>query len=126
MTPRLHTPEVAADTLQCTASWLKEQARRRKIPFTMISGQYRFSDAHVEEIIRIFEQRPEPEYPPAPKRRVKAPPQEAAQLRARRPRQRRTADANRRTHDINPETTAADPAHGHCAADTGLPHAQTG
>lgn len=91
MPPRLHTPEVAAEALGCTVSWLKDQARLRRIPFTMVGGQYRFSDSHLEEIIRIFEQRPEsPHLPPAPK--PKPLPTGQQGLRARRPSTKRVVD----------------------------------
>ncbi|MCO5973753.1 helix-turn-helix domain-containing protein [Actinoallomurus soli] len=46
-TPLLHTPDEAAEKLRCKPSWLKEQARKRRIPFTFIGGAYRFTDAHL-------------------------------------------------------------------------------
>ena len=48
-----------AKMLQCSEWWIKEQARNRRIPFSWIGGSYRFTDEHVEEVIRLFEQRPE-------------------------------------------------------------------
>jgi len=36
--PAVCTPDEAAEILKCTTSWLKELARKRRIPFTMISG----------------------------------------------------------------------------------------
>jgi excisionase family DNA binding protein len=91
MAPQLYTPEVAAEALECTASWLKEQARLRRIPFTMVGGQYRFSDAHLEEIIRIFEKRPVAPHSPSPPMRKAKPPGQAI-LRGRRPPERYAPD----------------------------------
>jgi hypothetical protein len=45
--------------LQCSEWWIKEQARKRRIPFSLIGGSYRFTDEHIAEVIRLFEQRPE-------------------------------------------------------------------
>jgi hypothetical protein len=42
----------------CKGSWLKEQARSRKIPYTRIGGAYHFTDEQLAEILRIFEVRP--------------------------------------------------------------------
>lgn len=53
-----YTPEQAAEMLQCTESWLKEQARQRKIPFTMLGRSYRFTADHLIQIMHIMEQRP--------------------------------------------------------------------
>ncbi|SEG92211.1 hypothetical protein SAMN04489712_13258 [Thermomonospora echinospora] len=60
----------------------------------MIAGQYRFTDAHLTEIVRIFEMRPEERvrHSSAPRRRIAAPPPAdppATALRARRPRRSR-------------------------------------
>lgn len=57
--PRLHKPEDIAAALGCSAWWVRERARRREIPFVMVSKQYRFTDQHLTEIIAIFEQRPD-------------------------------------------------------------------
>lgn len=57
----LHRPADVARMLQCSEWWVKEQARKRRIPFTWIGGSYRFTDEHVAEVIRLFEQRPESE-----------------------------------------------------------------
>lgn len=113
MMPRLYTAEqVADDALQCTASWLKEMARQRRIPFSMVGGQYRFSSAHIEEIIRLFEQKPHAERLPTMRRRTDAASSDAPALKARRPRRTRSSDS---------ETgSATDPA----AANTTAPYAQ--
>jgi len=44
--------------LRCSEWWVKEQARRRRIPYCWIGGSYRFTDEHVTEIARLFEVRP--------------------------------------------------------------------
>lgn len=87
---KLHTPEEAAEQLRCTESWLKERARRREIPFSLIGGQYRFSDAHLDRIVALFEQQPEPAKRTAPRRpRTAAPETGTPQLHARPPRRLR-------------------------------------
>lgn len=52
---RVYNPDEAARILRCRPSWLKEQARLRRIPFTMIGGAYRWTDAHLAEIVRLGE-----------------------------------------------------------------------
>jgi hypothetical protein len=44
--------------LGCSEWWVKEQARKRRIPFSWIGVSYRFTSAHVAEIIAAFEVRP--------------------------------------------------------------------
>jgi excisionase family DNA binding protein len=94
---RLLTPAEVARTLGCSEWWVKEQARRRRIPFTKAGGAYRFTVEHVYEIVHIFEQRPaasqEPEAATGRRRRasVVEPVRPVAELRARRPRRARTA-----------------------------------
>jgi hypothetical protein len=96
--PLLHTPEEAAEMLRCTASWLKEKARLREVPFTLMGGAYRFTDAHLAWIIAHFEQLPEQQHtqptaaPGRPRRTTaaKASPG-TTQLKARRPRRLRSA-----------------------------------
>ena len=55
----LYRPADVAKMLHCSEWWVKEQARKRRIPFSLIGGSYRFTDEHVAEVIRLFEQRPE-------------------------------------------------------------------
>ena len=55
---RLHSASEAARALRCSEWWLKEQARRRRIPFLMLGGSYRFTDSHLAEILATFEVRP--------------------------------------------------------------------
>ena len=53
----LYLPRDVARLLKCSEWWVKEQARRRRIPFCWIGGGYRFTPEHVAEIIRLFERR---------------------------------------------------------------------
>ena len=55
---RLYTAGEAAAILRVKQSWLERQAADRKIPFTMLGGSYRFTSAHLEQIIRLHEQAP--------------------------------------------------------------------
>ncbi len=55
---RLYSAREAAAALRCSEWWLKEQARRRRIPFLMLGGCYRFTVAHLAEIVVTFEVRP--------------------------------------------------------------------
>ncbi len=73
--PRVHTPEEAAEILKVRKGWLERQAAARKIPFTMLGGCYRFSDRHLAEIVRMYEQIPTPRErpePPSPRRNTTA------------------------------------------------------
>nr|WP_255345743.1 helix-turn-helix domain-containing protein [Streptomyces chartreusis] len=56
--PQLHAAADVALALGCSEWWVKEQARRGRIPFTKPGGSYRFTTEHFEEITRIFESRP--------------------------------------------------------------------
>ena len=106
--PRLYRPEEIAETLGCSAWWVKDRARRRLIPHTRVGRAYRFTADHLAEIIRIYEepasQRPQrpplpaspPEATPTPSRSTRQTPpatSSAPRLRARPPRrsQYRTA-----------------------------------
>jgi excisionase family DNA binding protein len=53
--PRLYVPAEVAQRLRCSERWVKEQARRRRIPFCWTGGSYRFTDEHVATIVRLFE-----------------------------------------------------------------------
>jgi hypothetical protein len=57
--PTLRTAAEVAVVLRCSEWWVKEQARRRRIPFCWIGGSYRFTDEHVTAIVRLFEVSPE-------------------------------------------------------------------
>ncbi len=92
MPPNIYTVAEAAPILKVSENWLRDKARRREIPCTMIGGSYHFTDAHLEEIIRLFERpavtgsRPRAPARPAPE----APAEETGPvLRARPPRRRR-------------------------------------
>jgi hypothetical protein len=56
-TLRFYLPAEVAKILKCSEWWLKEQARRRRIPFCWIGGSYRFLPEHLTEIARTFERR---------------------------------------------------------------------
>ncbi|MCZ1001071.1 helix-turn-helix domain-containing protein [Streptomyces mirabilis] len=99
--PRLYRPEEIAETLGCSAWWVKDRARRRLIPHTRVGRAYRFTAGHLAEIIRIHEepatrsaQRTSPGTPqPAPAttpsrtgRLPQSPIPSAQRLQARRPR----------------------------------------
>ncbi|WP_338677555.1 helix-turn-helix domain-containing protein [Streptomyces sp. SCSIO 30461] len=56
--PYLFRPAEIAEALGCSEWWVKEQARKRRIPFTRLGGAYRFTAEHVDEIVRVFEERP--------------------------------------------------------------------
>jgi excisionase family DNA binding protein len=56
--PVLLTPTEVAKALGCSEWWVKEQARKRRIPFAWIGGSYRFTHEHLAEIICLFEVRP--------------------------------------------------------------------
>ena len=47
-----------ARMLRCSEWWVKEQARRRRIPFSWIGGSYLFTEEHVAAIVRLFEVQP--------------------------------------------------------------------
>ncbi len=97
--PVLYRPAQIADVLGCSEWWVKEQARRRRVPFTRLGGSYRFTAGHLAEIIRIFEERPlaPPEASTFPSARSAHRPARAApvaaepRLHARPPRRRRTS-----------------------------------
>lgn len=95
--PKSYSAAEVAASLGCSEWWVKEQARRRRIPFMRSGSGYRFTNDHVREIFHILEERPEEASPSegsasSPRRRAKA---QAAgpvvQLRARRPRRTRNA-----------------------------------
>ncbi|WP_443078866.1 helix-turn-helix domain-containing protein [Streptomyces sp. NBC_01497] len=56
--PRVYRPEEIAETLGCSAWWVKDRARRRLIPHTRIGRSYRFTAGHLVEIVRLYEERP--------------------------------------------------------------------
>jgi hypothetical protein len=52
----LYTKREAAELLRVKVSWLERRCARRQIPFSMLSGQYRFTPEHLTEIVRLNEQ----------------------------------------------------------------------
>lgn len=50
-----YRPAEVARMLRCSEWWIKEQARRRRIPYAWIGGSYLFSEVHIAEIVRLFE-----------------------------------------------------------------------
>ncbi|MFE9648931.1 helix-turn-helix domain-containing protein [Streptomyces sp. NPDC006365] len=95
--PKSYSAAEVAEALDCSEWWVKEQARRRRIPFLRSGSGYRFTRSHVEEIFQILEERPDPVNMPessaaSTPRRTFAPfDVPAVQLRARRPRRARNA-----------------------------------
>lgn len=99
--PRLYCPDEVARAIRCSEWWVKEQARRRRIPFVRSGGAYRFTKDHVDEIIRLLEERPESgagtgrrtprSGSPGRVRRMTASTTAPAELRARTPRRARKA-----------------------------------
>jgi len=55
----LYLPKDVARMLKCSEWWVKEQARKRRIPFCWIGGGYRFTSDHLAEIVRLSERRAE-------------------------------------------------------------------
>lgn len=90
--PPVYLPSDIAKALHCSEWWVKEQARRGRIPFTKPAGSYRFTAEHFAEIMRIFESRPaESHGAPArakqvPRRRAATATTSVTSLRARTPR----------------------------------------
>ncbi|MFG3364708.1 helix-turn-helix domain-containing protein [Streptomyces sp. NPDC048156] len=95
--PETFSASEVAKALDCSEWWVKEQARRRRIPFMRSGSGYRFTRDHVEEIFRILEERPDSantseSNDPSTRRRAQgASVAPAVQLRARRPRRARSA-----------------------------------
>ncbi|WP_375295899.1 helix-turn-helix domain-containing protein [Saccharothrix sp.] len=58
--PVYYRPTEVARMLRCSEWWVKEQARKRRIPFSWIGGSYLFTMEHISEIVALFEQRPGP------------------------------------------------------------------
>lgn len=56
--PHLFRPAEIAEALGVSEWWVKEQARRGRIPCTRPAGAYRFTAEHFAEIVGLFEERP--------------------------------------------------------------------
>jgi hypothetical protein len=88
----VYTADEAGEILKCKASWLKERARKREIPFTMVGGSYGWTPSHLAEIVKLFEYRPAGRSAaPVAARRTAARSDEVATLTARTPRRTRGA-----------------------------------
>jgi hypothetical protein len=94
-----YRPAEVARMLRCSEWWVKEQARRRRIPYSWIGGSYLFTEEHVAEIVRLFEVRPVEAASVGPaKRDAPRPMTEGGSpgaLRARTPRRAREAAASK-------------------------------
>jgi hypothetical protein len=83
--------------LRCSEWWVKEQARRRRIPYTWIGGSYLFTEEHIAEIVRLFEVRPTDTAAPTqmagriPRPRTGETDESTTRLKARIPRRARAA-----------------------------------
>ena len=93
-----YRPAEVAQMLRCSVWWVKEQARRRNIPYAWIGGSYLFTAEHIAEIVRRFEVQPTDDGPaiPTPRRSPEQPSgveagQSTARLIARQPRRKRAA-----------------------------------
>lgn len=66
--PQIIDKHQLAELLNLKVSWIEGKCRTKKIPHLLIAGQYRFTRAHINEILAIHERRPvsEPKSPPAP------------------------------------------------------------
>lgn len=53
-----YRPVEVANLLRCSEWWVKEQARRRRIPHLRVGGRYLFTVEHIAEIVRRCEVRP--------------------------------------------------------------------
>lgn len=100
-----YRPDEVAKLLRCSEWWIKEQARRGRIPFSWIGGSYLFTSEHIADIVSLFERRPlDPatvtgsrlQQPAARSRSTASQPE--VRLRARTP---------RRTRSIQRQTDAA-------------------
>jgi hypothetical protein len=100
--PTFYRPAKVAEMLHCSEWWVKEQARKRRIPYCWIGGSYLFTPEHLAEIVRLFEVRPAEKAAPAspvpstPTRRPASDGGEPVLLRARTPRRARDAGRSKR------------------------------
>lgn len=85
----VYTADEAAKILRVKKSWLERQAAARKIPFSMLGGGYRFTDADLADILLITKRSPrEPEQITAPRRVPRQRPVDEQAVTALRPRPR--------------------------------------
>jgi hypothetical protein len=97
-----YRPAEVAAMLRCSEWWVKEQARRRRIPYSWIGGSYLFTQEHITEIVRLFEVQPvearESAVETAPRRRREGSTSDSTtpvRLVARTPRRAREAAASK-------------------------------
>lgn len=94
----VYTADEAAALLRVSANWMRDKARAGLIPCTMVGGSYHFTDAHLDEALKLFE-RPAGPAPvltprvPARKRAAEESAQAVPLLQARQPRRRAPARA---------------------------------
>jgi excisionase family DNA binding protein len=85
----VYTADEAAKILRVKKSWLERQAAARKIPFSMLGGGYRFTDADLSDILQINKRSPrKPEHATAPRRIPRRQPANDQSITALRPRPR--------------------------------------
>lgn len=59
----LYTTTMAAEVLNVSTGWLREQVRLRQVPHTRIGSHVRFTEEHLEAIVAEGQRRPAPEHP---------------------------------------------------------------
>jgi hypothetical protein len=98
--PTFYRRAEVATMLRCSEWWVKEQARKRRIPYSWIGGSYLFTPEHLAEIIRVFEVRPANSVPQPRRSRGSAAPsadrsaEPILRLIARPPRRTRSAPSD--------------------------------
>ncbi|MGJ5876647.1 helix-turn-helix domain-containing protein [Streptomyces griseiscabiei] len=102
--PRLYRPEEIAEALGCSAWWVKDRARRGLIPHTRVGRAYRFTAAHLAEIVRLHEERPKRSVSSTPVSRATTSPP-AGRTRAARPPEPTTAPTPGRLRARPPRRT---------------------
>ncbi|WDT88555.1 helix-turn-helix domain-containing protein [Streptomyces sp. SCSIO-PteL053] len=101
--PRLHRPEEVAEVLGCSAWWVKDRARRGLIPHTRVGRAYRFTGAHLAEIVCLHEERPKRSVSSASTSRAATSP--PSRTRAARPPEPTTAPTSGRLRARPPRRT---------------------
>jgi hypothetical protein len=81
----------AGEKLGRSADWMKKQARAGKIPFTRVGQSMRWTPAHIREILRGGEQRPQAALTARTPKRKQAAAGGAPALQARTPPRKRKA-----------------------------------
>lgn len=97
MTVTAYPPEVAGPKIGKTAYWMRRKAQQKLIPHRRIGRELLFTDADLDEILRMFLVRPAPAVPaasPAGKSRrgpARPAPDQAVTLVAKPPKRRGSA-----------------------------------